>query len=218
MRRIKSSSGAGGLVAALWLVVAGCGTGPETGTLQLLMTQDVSASGSISASFAISGMAGDVPLTSIESIVLTVVQVDLKPFSEPEEEGGQWIRLPLTDPVSVDLLALPTVGGQEVAEGEVTATSFKEIRLLCAGEATITLKESVTVNGGLVIGDDEPLEQPLTIPSCESSGLKIKGGRFTVPGESETAVTVELETDATVQSISWNSNGFRMSPVMKLKG
>jgi len=182
------------------------------------MTQDGSAAASIAPAFAISGSAGDVPLTSIESIVLTVVQVDLKPSSETEEEGGEWIRVPLADPVIVDLLALPSVGGQEVAEGQVAATSFKEVRLICGGEATITLSEPVTVTGGVVIGDDEPLEQPLTIPSCESSGLKIKGATFMVPEDAQSTVILEVETDATVQSVSWNANGFRMSPVMKLKG
>jgi hypothetical protein len=197
MHRFERFSGLSGLAVALWLVGAACGTGLETGNLQLLMTQDGSAAASIAPAFAISGSAGDVPLTSIESIVLTVVQVDLKPSSETEEEGGEWIRVPLTDPVMVDLLALPTVGGQEVAEGQVAATSFKE---------------------GVVIGDDEPLEQPLSIPSCESSGLKIKGATFMVPEDSESTVILEVETDATVQSINWNATGFRMSPVMKLKG
>ena len=60
-------------------------------------------------------------------------------------------------------------------------------------------------------------QQPLSIPSCESSGLKIKGGTFLVPAEGEATATVEVETDATVQSIIWDSNGFKMSPVMKLK-
>jgi hypothetical protein len=218
MHRFERFSGLSGLAVALWLVGAACGTGLETGNLQLLMTQDGSAAASIAPAFAISGSAGDVPLTSIESIVLTVVQVDLKPSSETEEEGGEWIRVPLTDPVMVDLLALPTVGGQEVAEGQVAATSFKEVRLICDGEATITLSEPVTVTGGVVIGDDEPLEQPLSIPSCESSGLKIKGATFMVPEDSESTVILEVETDATVQSINWNATGFRMSPVMKLKG
>ena len=149
--------------------------------------------------------------------MLTVVRVVLKPFSVAEEDESKWIRVPVTGGASVDLLALPAAGGQEVTEGEVVATSFKEVRLLCDGGATITLKEPVTVSGGLVIGDDEPLQQPLSIPSCESSGLKIKGGTFLVPAEGEATATVEVETDATVQSIIWDSNGFKMSPVMKLK-
>jgi hypothetical protein len=39
-----------------------------------------------------------------------------------------------------------------------------------------------------------------------------------VPEDSESTVILEVETDATVQSINWNATGFRMSPVMKLKG
>ena len=217
MCRSGRSSGFGGLVAALWFGMTACGTGPETGSLQVVLTQGGSGSGSVAPAFAIYGTAGDVPLASIESIVLTVVRVDLKPSSVAEEDESKWIRVTVTGGASVDLLALPAVGGQEVAEGEVVATSFKEVRLLCDGGATITLNEPVTVSGGLVIGDDEPLQQPLSIPSCESSGLKIKGGTFLVPAEGEATVTVEVETDATVQSIIWDSNGFKMSPVMKLK-
>ena len=98
MRRIERSSGFGGLAVTLWMAVAGCGTGPETGNLQVLMTQNGSAAGSIAPAFAISGAAGDVSLASIESIVLTVVRVDLKPLSEPEGDGGQWIRVSMTEP------------------------------------------------------------------------------------------------------------------------
>ncbi len=207
------------VVATASMGLAGCGTGPESGTLQILMTKSQPAAGSVAPALVIDGTAGDVSLSSIESIVLTVSRVDVKPASAPDGEDGesQWIRVPVTGGAVVDVLALPALGGQPVAEGEVAATEFKEIRLICDGGATITLSEPVTVSGGLVIGDDEPLQQPLNIPSCQSSGLKIKGATFRVSEDDEATATVELETDATVQSIIWTSNGFSMHPVMKLK-
>jgi len=238
MLGVRCSFGLGGLVAASCLVLAACSTGPERGDLRVVMTLDEPASGSVASASLSTGTVAAVPLTSIESIVLTIVRVDAKPVSAPADEDSQgegegvegegvegegagdtggWVRVPVTEGTTVDLLALPTVGGQEVAEGEVVATSFKEIRLVCGGTATITLSEPVTVAGGEVIGDDEPLVQPLAIPSCESSGLKIKGGNFLVPGDGGGTAIVQVEIDATVQSISWNANGFSMDPVMKIK-
>lgn len=205
--------------AASCLGLAGCGTGPESGTLQILMVKSQPAAGSVVPALVIDGAAGDVSISSIESIVLTVSRVDVKPASAPDGEEGesQWIRIPVTGGAVVDVLALPALGGQPIAEGEVAATEFKEVRLICDGGATITLNEPVTVSGGQVIGDDEPLQQPLNIPSCQSSGLKIKGATFRVSEDGEATATVEVETDATVQSIIWNGNGFSMNPVMKLK-
>ena len=69
----------------------------------------------------------------------------------------------------------------------------------------------------VIIGDDEPLEQPLFIPSCESSGLKIKGGTFVVPAEGEAVATIQLTTDASIQTIDWNTQGFRIDPVMRIR-
>lgn len=226
MPRVRRSFGFSGLVAASCLGLSACSTGPETGDLRVVMTLSGPASGSVASASLSAGAAGDVPLASIESIVLTIVRIDAKPVSAPDDVESQgegegdasgWVRVPVMEGTTVDLLALPTVGGQEVTEGEVVATTFKEIRLVCDGTATITLSEPVTVAGGEVIGDDEPLLQPLSIPSCESSGLKIKGGTFLVPGDGEGTAIVQVEIDATVQSISWNGNGFRMDPVMKIK-
>jgi hypothetical protein len=245
MREVRKLCLGGALTCALTLGFIACGTGPETGTLQVVMTGGGSATGAVVPVLSIAAGPGHVPPESIESIVLTIARIDLKPTSEPDddlEEGsdgedesesgdeseendddldddgdGKWIRLPVPQGTTIDLLALPAVDGQEVAEGEVTATSFKEVRLVCDGPAMITLKEQVTLPGGVVIGDDESLTQPLRIPSCESSGLKIKGATFVVPAEGEGTIAIELTTDATIQSIRWNAEGFRMSPVMKLK-
>ncbi|MDH3732678.1 MAG: DUF4382 domain-containing protein [Gemmatimonadota bacterium] len=217
-----------GLVFMLALGVAACGTGPETGSVQVVMTRTASTAASVSPAFSLDSGTGDVALEDVESIRLTLVRVDLKPSASPEDdseaddesdadESGEWIRLDVPVGTTIDLLALPSVGGQGVAEGEVTATTFKEVRLVCGGPAMMRLRTPVVVNGGQIIGDDESLEQPLRIPSCESSGLKIKGATFRVPADGEAVATIELSTDAAIRSIEWNAQGFRMNPVMRLK-
>lgn len=249
MRFARNSLQLTALLAGLSFGLVACGTGPETGTLQVVMTGGGSAATSVTPALSIGAAPGHVPPESIESIVLSLVRIDLKPTSEPDDDSeddsastdesesegeseseeaaedeseeaddnGKWVRLPVAEGTTVDLLSLPTVSGQEITEGEVTATTFKEVRLVCDGPAMITLKEPVSLPGGEVIGDDESLTQPLRIPSCESSGLKIKGATFLVPADGEGTVLIELATDATIQSIRWNAQGFRMSPVMKLK-
>lgn len=208
----------GALLSFLALSVGACSSGPDRGELQLVMVQEGGVAGAVTPAFSVGGMAGDVPLGSIESLVIEVVRVDLKPSSEPEEDDASWIRLPVTgDPVSVEVLDLPVEVGVEVAAGEVAATSFKMVRLICSGDGALTLTEPITLPSGEVIGDDEPLEQPLQISSCEQTGLKIQGATVTVSEGNTEVMTVVVMTDATVGTIKWTGAGFRMNPVMKLK-
>ena len=210
----------GALLSFLVLSVGACSSGPDRGQLRLVMVQEGGVAGAVTPAFSVGKMAGDVPLESIESLVIEVVRVDLKPSSEPEEDDASWVRLPVTgDPVSVDLLLLPSVGvGVEVAAGEVAATSFKMVRLICSGNGTLTLDGQITLPSGEMIGEVGMLtDHPLQVPSCEQTGLKIQGATVNVSEGDTEVMTIVVMTDATVGTIKWTGEGFRMNPVMKLK-
>jgi hypothetical protein len=60
----------------------------------------------------------------------------------------------------------------------------------------------------------DPGVYDITIPSATQSGLKIQVGRFEVPSGGTETVVLELATNASIQTLIWNTNGFQMSPVM----
>ncbi|MFQ5678894.1 MAG: DUF4382 domain-containing protein [Gemmatimonadota bacterium] len=203
-------------LGALLAVTATACSGPQNGQLQVLIRQDGGGAASVGVALSVA-TDGEVAPESIESLVIDVVRVDVKPFDVAEEDDSKWIRVPVDGDGTVDLMTLPPTGGEPVAEGAVPATSFKEVRLVCSSDGALTLTGPVTLPTGEVIGDDEPLTQSLRIPSCESSGLKIKGATFTVPEEGTGVAVVEVTTDATLGTVKWTGAGFQLSPVMKLK-
>lgn len=229
MRRMPSLRAI--LLAGLILgPLTACDTGPERGEVQVLMARSGSAAANVMLSVGSDGVPGDVPPDAIASIVIKIDRVDLKPLSArdegdvaaagegeaeaTEEDHSGWIRVGVGPEAQVDLLTLPTSGGEAVAEGEVTATTYKEIRLLCAAASSLTLAEDVSLPNQTVIAAGT---YDLRVPSCESSGLKIKGGTFVVPEGGEEVVVLELTTDATIQNLTWDGGGFRMNPVMKIR-
>jgi hypothetical protein len=104
---------------------------------------------------------------------------------------------------------LPEASGVEIAAGTLPAGHYNQVRLFFS-TATITLADPITVGAQTV----DPGVYDITIPSATQSGLKIQVGRFEVPSGGTETVVLELATNASIQTLIWNTNGFQMSPVM----
>jgi hypothetical protein len=129
---------------------------------------------------------------------------------EPEDGGAGWQSLTLTDGGTIDLMNLPESSGLVIASGELPAGRYNNLRFFYSS-ATLRLGSPITVRGTEIPAGD----YDLLIPSGQQTGLKVPLGPFQVEaGELETLI-IEVLSNASVSSIRWNGNGFRISPVLK---
>ncbi|UCG75041.1 MAG: DUF4382 domain-containing protein [Gemmatimonadota bacterium] len=136
-----------------------------------------------------------------------------------QEEGGEesegdagagWQTLTLSDGGTIDLVNVPESSGLVVAGGELPAGRYNNLRFFYSS-AILRLGTAITVRGTEIPAGD----YDLLIPSGEQTGLKVPLGAFQVEaGELETLI-IEVLSNASVSSIRWNGNGFRISPVLK---
>lgn len=214
------------LLVALPLVSCGNGTGPSAmGEATLILTDADVVSAAIAPALAAAvDPAGDVPAEAISGIELVLTRVDLhltggageeiEQNEEQTEEGDDgdsgWQSLTLTEGGTIDLVNLPESSGFQIANGELPAGRYNNLRLFYSS-ATLRLGEAITIRGAEIPAGDYDLR----IPSGDQTGLKVPLSAFDVDaGELETLI-VEVLSNASVASIRWNANGFRMSPVLK---
>jgi len=195
-------------------------TGPgSVGQASVVLTSDAVATSRVGSGISLS--IGDVPSTALANLFLTITRIDLHRVGTGEEssgegeasgEGGEWISLEISLAAPVDLLALPSTGGIELAAGTVPAGRYNQARFFFDTSEAV-LDEAVVVTGQTI--DAGTYE--VTVPSAEQTGLKIQlMDTEVVESETET-IALELATDATIGTLVWNANGFQLSPVLSVR-
>jgi hypothetical protein len=126
---------------------------------------------------------------NVLSLTVVVTAIEFLPVFEGDstEDGGGWISLELSEPVELDLLALPTEGESPlvIAAGNVEPGDYRNVRLLI-GDATIVFDQPFSI--GLAEFDGE---HPVTVPSGAQTGLK-----------TDIAFTVEADGDGNPQDLN----------------
>lgn len=228
LRAPRSLGVAGTALFLLGAAACGNGAGPSgTGTASVELSQAGGVLGTISGRLLrLDATPGQVPLGAISALQLTLERIDVhrsSPGAGSASSGngsgngssgeGGWITLNLTEPLPIDVLSLPTAAGVEVARGDLPAGQYDNLRLFFS-QATLTLSQTLDVQGQTF----DPGEYDLRIPSAEQTGLKVPSASFQIAeGQTETVI-VEIATDASVQTIVRNANGFQMSPVLTASG
>ena len=244
MMRYANRGFAAAAVAGL-LVATACSdtTGPGMGEASVILAGDGVAANLVGDGVSLS--LGDVPESAVESLFLNITRIDLHLVGadddevegeesageesvgeegegeagegegdEADESGGHssWISLEVTLTEPIDILAL-SESGVEIADGVLPAGRYNQARFFF-DSSEIVLSEDVTVNGGTVLPAGT---YDVTIPSSGQTGLKLHLSNLEiVDGETET-VAVEVGKGATIGTLNWNANGFRLSPVLKKK-
>ncbi len=201
-----------GVAAAFALAACGDGTGPNgTGQMSVSLQESGSGSSAIMASVSSSETSSaEISLSSVSSVELTLERVEALPAGQPDGEGA-WVSLEVDGEVTVDLMNLGAAGPITLADGAVPAGLYTNVRLFFS-EASITTSEDIELDGGGMVAAGT---YDLFVPSGMETGVKIPLGMVSVDeGESETVV-LEIDTEASVQSIVYNEpEGFIMNSVL----
>lgn len=198
---------------------AGCDSafGPESET-RILMSQSSSAG----ASFSVSPAGGDVQmdrkgggtavLALVESldVTITAVQAQQAQFVDSPDRDEGWETLTFADPVTVDLLSLPTAeNGLEIVSGDLPPGPYVRLRFLVS-EADLTLRAPLTV-GRNTFPAGEPID--IHIPRA---WVSVPGAVFTVTEEEGAIVQVEFDPSTSLGQLAVSENGrLSFTPVMR---
>lgn len=191
--------------------------GPD-GQTRILFSQGSSAGASLSVS---PGDAGDVAtgksygtavLALVDKLEVTITAVQAQParYIDMPESEQHWETLTLADPVTVDLLGLPTSeNGLEVISGDLAPGAYVRLRLLVS-EAALTLRAPLTI-GKETFEAAEPIE--IDIPDA---WVRVPGAFFTVTEEGAT-VSVEFDPSVSLGQLTMREGRLRLTPVIRGK-
>ncbi len=175
---------------------------------------------------AAEGSDGKVTRENIDSLSIRVVGIQLLPYCEEsgEQNGdGQcedlWVPLQLTEPVELDLLALPFEGDAPIviAAGSVPVGEYHQVRLFI-DNAVIYFFKPFTVGQSEFLGDGK--EYQLEIPSAQSSGVKVAINLVVEDDGQGSGQEVGLlfDSETTFKHIVGTGNGrVLMPPVLKAR-
>ncbi len=206
---------------ALTLSLMACdealGPGQGQGSLSVRLSRDdgATAAAALVAANLVEATMGPLPLEAVASIDVTITAVQVQREGE-DEETGPWVTLDLVAPATVDLLALPTDGGEGllVATDEVDVGSYGHLRLLFS-DASITLAEDVTLAGTTFTAGTA---YELTIPSGAQTGIKVQLGGIEVPDGGAAEVELLFDAATSVGNVLVTGNGIQMTPVLHVAG
>lgn len=212
------------LLGSLMALTIGCAD--TTGTNGAVPTE-VTLSAVTPLAFRIAGVAvadgatGDptalLSVDEIDSLVVSVVRVEVLPLDSAVADTTGWIELATVAPASLDLFALPTgdEGAITIAAGDLVPGDYGNLRVFIES-AQIWFNTEITAHGnGQVFAPDEPYD--VIIPSADQTGIKTDAG-FTVPEEGGD-IALTFDADATVQHVNVTGNGkIMMPPVIKIRG
>ena len=204
---------------ALFLPLTACddALGPDQGRLSVRMSRadGATAAAAVVAADLVQATMGPVALEAVASIDVTITAVQVQ--REGEDEGnGPWVTLDLVAPATVNLLALPTDGGEGllVATDEVDAGRYAHLRLLFS-DASITLAQDVTL-GAITFTAGTAYE--LNIPSGAQTGIKVQLGGIEVPDGGAAEVELLFDAATSVGNVLVTGSGLQMTPVMHVGG
>ena len=192
---MKMGGSVGGKLAAIAGVVsaavlAACGGGggsdPGQGTLQMSLT--------------------DAP-PCYKSVKVTVEKVRVQKSGTAADTDGGWQEIvPVGGPVTVDLLDLNNGKIAELGAATVEAGTSSQVRLVLAENTGAKAANSVTLLDGTVV--------PLTTPSAQQSGLKIKAD-FSVAADTTTPMVLDFDACKSIV-VAGNSGQYILKPVVRL--
>lgn len=203
------------------VIAAGCesATGAR-GETRIHLSRTASGSAALfseaplSNELGVEATLGKVPMADVASIEVTITRVQAIKRGEDEESEQGWVTLDVTPGARVNLLALPTETGMEIARGELPTGTYGNLRFFVE-DATVTFTNAVSVGGaGAARTFDAGTAYPLRIPSSAQAGIRVPGESFTVAEDAGANVTVLFESTASVRSIQTTGNGLQMSPVL----
>lgn len=208
----------GGLIAAaLAAVSAGCSSSLDVpmGTARVTMTRDTAAAPAPAPSYSTEG-AQAIPQDTVQSLVVTVVGVDILMAGGDETEGSAWQSVDLASSVDLDLMALPTesTAAELVASGEVRAGTYTHIRLRVTNPR-------IVFKGDISFGLDGTLEggteYEVVVPSSAQSGIKVAVG-VTVEADATSDVELAFSSLQTLSNVAVTGTGqVMLSPVIKAR-
>jgi hypothetical protein len=222
-----------GLAAAFTAMAVGGACTDTTGTLNSTDTgsvevtlQRASVQLAPAADFAVflsdAGLQGKVDPSSVDSLFVTVTSIGFLPVEAEdtgeESEDPMWMWLDLPDPVTLDLLALPTEGDSPIviAAGDVPVGDYRKVRMIVGG-AAVFFNQAMTVGQAAF---DVDTEYPVDVPSGAQSGLKTDA-TFSVVGDDvgdPTAVNLLFDPDATFKNVTATGSGkVKLAPVIKVR-
>ena len=214
---VRSTARLAALALAISLTACDEATGPDGGSLSVRMSRDdaATAAAAMVAADLVQATMGPVALDAVASIDVTITAVQVQREGE-DEESGPWVTLDLVAPATVNLLALPTEGGEGllVATGDLEAGTYAHLRLLFS-EATITLSQDVTLGA---ITFTAGTEYELTIPSGAQTGIKVQLGGVEVPEGGAAEVELLFDAATSIGNVLVTGNGLQMTPVLHVAG
>ena len=188
---IGKLAGIAGIVSAAVLAACGGGGGgggsdPGQGTLSMAIT--------------------DAP-PCYRSVKVTVEKVRVQKSATASESDGGWQDIvPAGGPVTIDLLDLTNGAVKDLGSTTVEAGAYSQVRLVLAENTQAKTVNSVTLLDGTVV--------PLTTPSAQQSGLKIKGD-FDVTANATTPMLLDFDACKSIV-VAGNSGQYILKPVVRL--
>jgi hypothetical protein len=141
-----------------------------------------------------------------KSVKVTVEKVRVQKSSTAAESDSGWQEIvPPGGPVTVDLLDLDNGKIAELGAATVDAGTYSQVRLVLAENTTARTANSVTLLDGTVV--------PLTTPSAQQSGLKIKAD-FTVARDTTTPMLLDFDACKSIV-VAGNSGQYILKPVVR---
>lgn len=162
-----------------------------------------STGGEIAATSLLRVQLTDKPAEEYQAVYVTVASVRIHKSGDAGEQDGEWIELPVTAAMPVDLLTLRNGVLYELCQSQLAAGHYQQIRLVLTPNAgtAAPYHQSVLAADGV--------EYPLEVPS---GTIKIVHS-FTVEATQATDLTLDLDAS---KSVSRHGNGaWSMKPVIK---
>jgi hypothetical protein len=155
----------------------------------------------------------------VASLTVRITEIQFLPADQEgnEDEGGAWVSLQLSSPVTIDLMTLPTEGESPlvIASGSVLVGDYANVRLF-VDEAVIRFSETVSL--GLALTFDADVDYDVTIPSGAETGIKTDAS-FSVVADAEGTVNevgLLFSPGATFLNVSGTGTGnVMLAPVIR---
>ena len=184
------------IAVAASLSIAGCGggggggiggTGAPSGTLRLAIT--------------------DAPSCGYDAVNITIEKVRVNQRVDAADGDSGWSEITINPAKRIDLLTLSNGVIQELGQTSLPAGKYTQLRLVLAANGGATpLANSVVPTGGA--------ETPLTTPSAQQSGIKLKTD---IDVASDQVADVVLDFDACKSVVKrGNSGQFNLKPVINV--
>ena len=186
------------LAALLLGTLAACGGGGGgEGTLRLSLT--------------------DAPTTDFKQVNVTVEKIRVHQSSTASDTDSGWYEIPLTDtdgnpipPQRFDLLALQNGVLADLGQARLPAGTYTQLRLVLAPNSS----GADPIPNSVVLSDDS--EVPLTTPSGQQSGLKLKTN-ITVLPEQLADFTIDFDAHKSIQVVRAGASGkYLLRPVIRV--